>query len=798
MPPKPGDAHAILRLQRAAGNAAVSSRLDSLQRWTNPLYTTKTDEQLIRDGVDKHDLTAIRSVKNFDATHSETDKVTMIGHLVGEAWIVSDALVRLWQSFDESTLTRLVATRGDLWAKSVKKDSDLKSTIPVVRELFKKFPDEVRSTANSYLSANLQVVRQEQIDLGLLTFENGNSPEPMTPDRTRKIEQMQAASAAVAALQTAQEAARHIRVGWSSEPAKGEPGLDLVWTEEEFSPYRPPQQEEQPPGYGHQPRTPHQPYTAVKGKYDDASAKIAHLIEAFPALYAVSRLDSSEQSSKFAKIKDPATARKALGRGLDGLVSDIKGAQKQLQPGGQLDPLDLVPVHRRLTSGAKSEGGSTVTDWKSPLASWVAEEAAKDHDFDTALKALALDLAIQASFLLAPFTGGASMLFVALGAAAQAGKTAMAVDKAEALAQAARTSVTPNTELVTGAQVDTAQMTADAERVALALAALAVGAEGVSATIRAMSAGVKSSGTPGTADVQVKTLTSGQGVKPIELGAEVGGPLQPNAPDFAARRTAWTERGIRVDAIEPPPVPAEPMVIEPTAHPRVGEVSTFDAPVPMESMQETLARLGADFKRPEGAPPPLPFKRTANQRGWLLSRVDELNIIQFDPKINPKAEWRSAYRFSPPAGGGTVKFGPRLYVFDEAGNLVQASTTELTVGVRDKVMYASAPGTGAAAGRDYGHLLGIDFGHIDAQLGRHGGVAMKSNINRPTTGATAPWYDAERTAMDRALQLKQAGQPYQIVGEARGYDAAGVPAETRLRVESAGNTVFDSGWIDNR
>ena len=177
----------------------------------------------------------------------------------------------------------------------------------------------------------------------------------------------------------------------------------------------------------------------------------------------------------------------------------------------------------------------------------------------------------------------------------------------------------------------------------------------------------------------------------------------------------------------------------------------------------------------------------------VLSMEEQMQHTQFDPSINREADWRSAYRFAPEANE-TKTFGPRTYQYDAERNLTKASTTDLTLGVRDKTMYAGTPGM--SPGEDYGHLLGVDFGNIDAQVGRYGGFRQASAINRPLGSQPALWYDAERTALDQALQLKQANQPFEVIAEARGYVNA-VPAETRIYVKSGSGVVYDSGWIGN-
>jgi hypothetical protein len=192
-------------------------------------------------------------------------------------------------------------------------------------------------------------------------------------------------------------------------------------------------------------------------------------------------------------------------------------------------------------------------------------------------------------------------------------------------------------------------------------------------------------------------------------------------------------------------------------------------------------------------PDALPVRNQPAHPQWHLSRADEANWVQFSPSVNPRAGWRSAARFSVPQGGGTFAFAERSYVFDANRNLTEASTTKLSLGVRDPAMYADAPDI--RHGEDFGHLLGPDFGHIDAQLGVHGGFPQTASVNRPIGGA-APWYAAERTAKARALELDRAGVPYRVVGQGRGH-MKGIPAHTRIFVESNGQVVFDSGWIAN-
>jgi hypothetical protein len=186
---------------------------------------------------------------------------------------------------------------------------------------------------------------------------------------------------------------------------------------------------------------------------------------------------------------------------------------------------------------------------------------------------------------------------------------------------------------------------------------------------------------------------------------------------------------------------------------------------------------------------PLPVPRGISRTSkWLLSMEDQMNHVQFSPKVNAKAFRTTSFEYIP-EGGATLRFGPREYILDSSGQLVEASTTRLTLGVRDPAYYRSQSG-----GKDFGHLLGILFGHMDAQLGPFGGFPQARALNQ----FTGRWFRAEQTVHREALKLQELGRAFRVVAQARDY-ANGIPAEIRIFLEVGGQPVpsADSGWIRN-
>src|SRR5262249_46584536 len=146
-------------------------------------------------------------------------------------------------------------------------------------------------------------------------------------------------------------------------------------------------------------------------QYEAASEAIRGYLELYPALYAVSRAANSEATGTFAAIADPKEARKQLGEQMRALIADIEGTQAKLDS-GDLDPLDLTPIHDQLFGGVK--GGSGV-DWTAALPQHIAKDMVSDHQFAQALESLGLQTAAAALFMLAPFTGGASLFVMLAG-----------------------------------------------------------------------------------------------------------------------------------------------------------------------------------------------------------------------------------------------------------------------------------------------------------------------------------------------------------------------------------------------
>jgi len=416
----------------------------------------------------------VKAIKQFVGA-SDEEKIELIRILLNQAWVGpfdEYALEDIWRSFGRSVAS--VASRdpgSQLWRQSIDAGAELEK-LPAVVTLRNTFVTDIKTVVSSYLDQNAQLVSSEMQQMGI-SADPSEAPADATPQQAATMTRIQDAAAVVAKLQKAQEQARTIPVGYQivtqGSPMGGEvSSCNYV----NFDPERPPSSRTPPGNFLIPcPSGPVTPYEDVKTKFDQATSKIEYYLQLYPSLYAISREGKSDTTAAFANTADPAQARQQLGAGLRQLTSDITTTQKKLGT-GSLDPLDLIPVQQQLLSGQPAPSG---TAWNSGFERGLATDMVKDHDFGKATTELGLQAASAALFLLAPFTGGASLYVLLAGVAVQGGKLAMSADQYATLATAQKSSPTPGTALVTPGQVDDARMSMEADQIALALAVLAVG-----------------------------------------------------------------------------------------------------------------------------------------------------------------------------------------------------------------------------------------------------------------------------------------------------------------------------------
>lgn len=456
--PATADPAALIALQRSAGNRAVVQRIGD------------SDEEKIAAALRSRDPADVKAIGNVSKA-TPPQRIQLLEILANQGWAGPRdewKMEEIWGSFGES-LPLVMEAHKQLWDLCIARGAELED-LPVVTRLKNQFARDVVALTTGYLDTNHGVVTREMTSFGISA--SGAPAQAPAPDQQQRLQHMQEAAKIVAEMQRAQQSLRRVQVGFDVDPNPQWPGM----MPSHFDRYHPPQI----PASG-EPGT--KPFAEVAAQYDAAQRVIRLLVGRYPSLYAVSRGGEAAASEAFG-VASPQQAQAELGRQLVKLRDDIAGARQKITS-GDLDPMDLRPIHDQLLGGKASASG---THWNGSLERFAAHEAVGDSERAEFWTRLGLESLAAAAFILAPFTGGASLLVMAVGVGATAVEAGMSAQRYDALAQAARTEVTPGSELVAPETEIQAKAQADADMVMLAISALLAAAGVIGAGVAAVRA----------------------------------------------------------------------------------------------------------------------------------------------------------------------------------------------------------------------------------------------------------------------------------------------------------------------
>jgi hypothetical protein len=467
-----------------------------VQRWGEE---NRSREQLIADGV-KGDTDAIVAITDF-STVSDVDRLTMVFYLTDQFWVGSKselALERIWISFGPR-FYEVAGANLRRWNASVSRHSKLPSKVPAADKVYSNFSKDAAAVARGYLEQNEKFATSESQRLGVAQ----NSQEK--PETNAEVNALQTAATEVAKLQLAQKAARKSWVGWTEvlhpnmsddrhyvEPVEYVPGhrpplADLAGLKGRI--YLHDQEEATWPELdrGRLPKLQEQvrPYDQVQKADDDVGANLTGWLIRHPALAAVVA-GGPDATSAFASAKGAAEAKKLFRQSFEQLHKNILDSQNKLKS-GDLNPLDFTPIHEQLF--AKKATAASGVDWSAPFAKEVAGRLTLDHNISRTLRTLLLQKVSELAFLLAPLTGGASLVaLLAIGTIATGANLVLDAQRYEALAAAKGAGAQPGTDIVTSGAVDEAKAAMESDAFAFALAALVMGAALATKLLQAMRA----------------------------------------------------------------------------------------------------------------------------------------------------------------------------------------------------------------------------------------------------------------------------------------------------------------------
>ncbi len=503
-----GRAGAARALQASAGNTAVARLLQRDDSsggvgTPTPSVTAPGDrssaggpakpgapdyKKLIAD----KDTTGIREINDYGPV-APADRIAMIHVLLEDTWWVGgsdrEAIMKMWEAFGEKGILDAYAQNEALWDKCVAAEVNL-GGLKALKPYRDKFGDDVKGVAEVYQQKNAEAVKAEMGRLNLGHVDDlfgAGGPAPAPGQEIIEVQQLareiQRADdvltglydVSVGTMETttppkapgAPSGDQSSAGGTPTNPALPAPGggggsggglpeggapAQTTWVVDvKFSPEHPP-----PTGPPKGREGQYRSYDDVMAQFRKVTAARAVIASKSPALFAASSGKPGE-AGRIAQMS-PREAMVQLGRALNETSAAIERAGPMIAD-GRIDWRDFTPIHQKLWDGMPARSGLA---WNSKLAKSVSKDVIGEYHSTEFWRTMGLASLAAAAFLFSEIaTGGmATFLWAAAGTAAGGMQAGFSIQKYEALATAAQTATSKDTQLVTTEQVSEAQAAA--------------------------------------------------------------------------------------------------------------------------------------------------------------------------------------------------------------------------------------------------------------------------------------------------------------------------------------------------
>jgi hypothetical protein len=403
------------------------------------------DAEALTKAIQTKELGDIKAVSNFGPA-TQGERIEFITVILDQGWVGPEdeaALERIWNSFGKG-IVEVVNNSSDLWDLCVDRGMD-PSNIAAVRPLRGQFEADVKALAKGYMAMNLEYATEQMTRLNV----NGQKSESPTAEMEESIaiEEIQELARGAEELLAAKDRMRGLHVGYR-QVFQGDHEYEV---QAHFDPETPPTYSS---GGPEDEKAPHD-WKTVKEQWDLADAAIAGITAQNPTVFAAMSQDRDDL--KALGEKDPKEAKAVAAKVLGELHKNITATIPKIDT-GDLDWMDLKPIHQQLFGGRKGPSG---VEWNQQLPKSVAGDVVGDHESAEFWVSLGLGTASAALFIVASIaTGGLATAALLGGLAVGSGTAAKSWENYEDLATAAAGTATEETRLISEGQVDAARIQA--------------------------------------------------------------------------------------------------------------------------------------------------------------------------------------------------------------------------------------------------------------------------------------------------------------------------------------------------
>lgn len=448
--PASGPARSVLRLQRAAGNRAVSNAVGAGA--VGPAGVVVQRAGPVDDAISNKDVKLVDALSAADIAKAKPDQRFQLINIELDAGSEA-ALPRLWDSFGRG-LDAAAVGHPDEWNKSMKQHASAMRLSSEVKGLEATFALDVQDVAYAYLKENDLVVTNEMRRLGIPDAEGkAASPTAAQADEMRKTQE---AAAKLADAQARREELKQTEIayhrkfvekGGQTLPEGGVENLEEVYEPVFFDPDRSFSAADQPTDYVPGLKT----WTDTYAQHVQLTKVIDACFTTHPALYALSRADSGGAKASAAAKASPEQARQKLGDELRTVRENIAKA-KGLVPSLALQ---MTPIHDQLLKNSFGAKVNLKHNWSNIFLRPLGEDVVAQQQPGPWWQQLGVMALEGAAFVVVGLaTGGIGPVLLA------GGQAAISVAKYQALETLSRANATPETQMIKDGEVSAAAVAA--------------------------------------------------------------------------------------------------------------------------------------------------------------------------------------------------------------------------------------------------------------------------------------------------------------------------------------------------
>ena len=512
--------------------------------------------------VAEKDTGGIRQVTDFSGAEP-ADRIAMIHALLEDTWWVggSDriALCHIWDGWGPGGIAQAYAENEALWDRCVEKEANL-AAIPALQPFRDSFASDVKAVANAYQTTNAKAVKAERGRLNLGGVDDvlkvggdaapGNAAVIEVQQIAREVKRADdildglyavpvgTAEVSVAPRDPGKSASDRSSGGGTGDgpapapaanaggdsgggPGTAPPAQGPVTVDFMYHPDKRP-----PGGFAAGREKEFRTWEDVDKEFKRTTAARAILASKSPALFAATS-GKPDEVGHIASAS-PQEAATLLGKALNATEEAIKNAGPMIAD-DTINWKEFTPIHQQLWEGAPAKSG---LQWNTKLAKSVSKDVIGEYHTTDFWRKLGLMSVGAAAFLFSEIaTGGMATFLWAASVGAGATQAGLSVQNYTALATAAQTATSKDTQLVTTEQVGEAQAAAVLDT-AFAFLDLVLAAKGALGGAKAAQAASKVAAREGLEGFAAIAVTS-----PDKAAAALRTAITELGPQEAIRRT---------------------------------------------------------------------------------------------------------------------------------------------------------------------------------------------------------------------------------------------------------------------